>query len=74
MLAVLARRPVTPLSLSKLPSMSMPTRDMEPGAMRAATMVTMMGKMIFSRWVTMRGGFMWMRASAGEIITFMMGG
>ena len=72
--AVLASRSVTPHSLSRLPKKSMPTSTMESGAIMAAMIKAPMGKRIFSRCETARGGAMRMSRSCRVVKSRMMGG
>ena len=54
--------------------MSMPTRGMASGTMRATTMVTTMGKSTFSFLLTGRSCFMVMARSSLVVRAFMTGG
>ncbi len=72
--AVLARRSVTMLSLSRLPKKSIPISTSEPGAIRAQIKKPAMGKMMRSRRETTRGAFMRMRRSSRVVSSFMIGG
>ena len=72
--AVLAKRSVTPLSFSRFPKKSIPNNDDAPGAMRIVTSAPTMGNNIFSRLVTSRGVFMWIRRSFFVVSNFIIGG
>ena len=71
--AVSARRLVTVLSLSRLPKNSMPSRGRPEGTRNAVQRKPTMGKMIFSRWDTLRGGAMRMRRSFLLVSSSIMG-
>ena len=63
LLAVLARRLVTPHSLSRLPKKSMPSRGIPEGTTKQVRIMPTMGKMIFSFCDTARAGFILMSRS-----------
>ena len=54
-LATSARRRVTPLSLSRFPKKSMPSKGSPEGTMKAVSRKPMTGKKIFSFWLTTLG-------------------
>ena len=62
-LAVLARRFVTPHSLSRLPKKRVPSSGIADGTTKVVSNKPMIGKRIFSVVDTWRGGFMWIRRS-----------
>ena len=72
--AVWAKRSVTPLSLSRLPKNSMPSKPIAPGARSAQMRKATIGKMIFSRCETSRGGFMRISRSLRVVKSFITGG
>ena len=61
--AVSAKRRVTPDSLSRLPKNSMPSRGRPEGTIKAVQIKPMIGKIIFSFWLTARGLAMCMQRS-----------
>ena len=63
LLAVLARRVVTPLSRSKLPKKSIPSSGRPLGTTKQVRIRPKIGKRIFSVCDTLRAGFMRMRRS-----------
>ena len=73
-LAVLARRLVTPLSLSRLPKNSIPSSGIPEGTMKAVSRKPIIGKSFFSVGDTGRGGFMRMRRSFLVVSRRMIGG
>ena len=72
--AVLLSRSTTPLSLNRLPSISIPINGAAEGSNRETKMVTTMGNTIFSALETGRSCFMTIRRSALVVSAFMMGG
>ena len=72
-LAVTARRLVTPLSFRRLPKKSMPSSGRPDGTMNAVQRKPMIGKMIFSCWLTTRGLFMRITRSFLVVRSSMMG-
>ena len=71
---VLASRPVTPDSFSRLPKNSMPSSGRPPGASSAVTSSPMIGKTIFSKRDTLRPGFIRISRSSRVVSSFMIGG
>ena len=64
----------TPHSLNRLPSMSIPTRGAVDGRIRQTTMVTMMGKSIFSSFDTERSCCIRILRSLSVVSSFIKGG
>ena len=74
LLAVLARRFVTPLSLRRLPKNNIPSNGNAEGLMNVVKRRPTIGKHTFSVLLTIRGAFMWMRRSFGVVSNFIIGG
>ncbi len=72
--AVLASRPVTPDSFSRLPKNSGPSSGRPPGATMHVTSMPPMGKAIRSNRETLRPGFIRISRSSRVVSSFMMGG
>ena len=72
--AVLARRVVLPLSFSRLPKKSIPSRGRAEGTMNVVMSSPMMGKRMRSVWLTLRPGFILMVRSFCVVSRRMMGG
>ncbi len=72
--AVLARRVVLPLSLSRLPKKSMPSSGSAEGTMKVVMSSPMMGKRMRSVCDTVRAGFILMMRSFLVVSRRMMGG
>ena len=64
----------TPLSRNRLPSISIPTSGAVVGRMRQTTMVTMIGKRIFSILDTGRSCAILIFLSDSDVSAFMIGG
>ena len=73
-LAVSAKRFVTPLSLRIFPKNSIPSNGNAPGEIKVVKIKATIGKMIFSSLLTERGGFMRITRSFLEVNKRMMGG
>ena len=72
--AEFASRSVTPDSLRMFPKKSMPSRAIDPGAIRAAIRNAAIGKMILSRREITRGSGIRIRRSSLVGSSFMIGG
>ena len=73
-LAVFARRRVTPLSFSRLPKNSMPSKGKPEGTRKQVSSKPRMGKITFSVCETTRGGFMRIRRSCLVVSKRITGG
>ena len=74
LLAVLAKRVVTPLSRRRFPKNSMPSRGSPDGTKKHVRMSPKMGNKIFSFCETLRAGFMRMSRSFLVVSNRMIGG
>ena len=74
LLAVLARRFVTPLSFNKLPKNNIPRSGNAEGLMNVVKRSPTIGKQTFSVLLTVRGAFMWMTRSFCVVSSLMIGG
>ena len=74
MLAVLAKRVVTPLSRKRLPKNSIPSNGIAEGTKKQVRIRPKIGKIIFSVWLTVRAGFILMRRSFLVVSNRMIGG
>ena len=72
--AVFTSLSTTPLSLKRLPSISIPTRGVASGTMKATISVTATGNMIFSLFVTGRKLSITMARSFFVVSSFIIGG
>ena len=72
--AASAKRRVTPLSFSRLPKKSIPSRGSPEGTRKAVSKRPMMGKTIFSVCDTTRGGFIRITRSFFVVKRRMKGG
>ena len=72
--AVLFRRSTTPLTRSRLPSISMPTSEAASGSRSDTMIVTAIGKMTSSVLETCRSWPMRMARSFFVVSSFMIGG
>ena len=74
LLAVLARRLVTPHSRSRLPKKSIPSNGIPEGTTKQVSRSPTMGKMIFSFCDTARAGFIFINRSCLVVSSRMIGG